>query len=328
VTALKMFKKHPQTRLFINNRKFSNHLELEKEFEGRFFYNHKSHVAQNLKKNDLLIIDEIQRCDKEFIEKLLEKGVKIIGFGDENQVFENQALKFKDLLKKAKKITHVGMFRQDKEINKIIKYLVSNNKKKFTIGPKQILDKAVAKFSSINFEKKEILELNDFREICICAIEITLEKKFKKKFFFTIINDLDIFYKNYKENSNLKRKMCTLIETSKNEFHRNNQTDLKKFGMSILNSKNDRTFATDMNLYEIGTCFNVVSFELNWIYIYIDSEYNNDFFENELISGELYTLMTRAKIGVVIYCKDIELYMELNSRFKNIDTSSIEYSNE
>ena len=157
---------------------------------------------------------------------------------------------------------------------------------------------------------------------------ITLEKKFKKKFFFTIINDLDIFYKNYKENSNPKRKMCTLIETSKNEFYRNNQTDLKKFGMSILNSKDDRTFATDTNLYEIGTCFNVVSFELNWIYIYIDSEYNNDFFKNELISGELYTLMTRAKIGVVIYCKDIELYMELNSRFKNIDTSSIEYSNE
>lgn len=290
VMALKLFFELENTKLLILNPKLYFSLNLT-----YYYYQNKASykttdVLENLNDEDILIIDEAQRLDKNQILDIVNSGNKIIFFGDDKQSFGEHGNLFTSL--------------------ELRKFIEENTNKKFYIRnlkkSKRYSDEVSTIIENLtSLTPHRIKNVNDYEVNIFCANEEEFIKKYENtKGLKKIYVPFSVFW----------GKIITIngIDFRMAEFTEN--------GFSVYENINP-------NL--IGHTLHALSFDVDHGFIYLPtikvvrSNRKNQLFYNETVEddekvtkfmNELNILFSRGRKSLNIFVNDIEAYLFLKAR--------------
>lgn len=294
VVAYKLLFENPDAIMLMMNKKFYFSLGLQKYFRDGKCYFGTDTLRQHDYSDKILIIDECQRLSKNELLDIINKSKAAVIFGDLNQSFMPNDLNMDE--------------------NELIEYLKENNvyscKKQLKRSKRynDSVDKALSYLSSKDNSLGKNIKLEDY--------EINL------------YNDEMQFLKKYQETISGKKMFTTYNNRSKNEIVIANE----KFTMA---DSEFHTFAI-VNGFDkyIGHSLHAISFDVENNFVYLDnigivSRRNKDVLYrkdypmviesviNQTLN-ELNVLFTRGKKSLNIYVDDLEAYLYLNRKIKQI----------
>ena len=294
VVAFKIFFENEDTLFLIMNQKFYNSLGLTKFFiTGRCFFGSDTFLRQDLS-NKIVIIDEVQRLTKEKILEIIKLSKATILFGDSGQAFMPNDLNL-DGHKLVQYLKDNGIYVHNKELKR---------SKRFNDSVEKTLNFLSSRVQSL----KENIILEDYK--------------------INLFYDVNDFLNSYHSCKGSK-KMFTTYD------YRDNTSLL--IGDEIFNmaDRDFYTFSISVG-YEnyIGHTLHAISFDVENNYVYlknvrvkrrkgkdilVKSEIDN--INEEKITkflNELNILFTRGKKSLNIYTDDLEVYLFLNKKLKQI----------
>ena len=292
VVAFKLFFENQNTLFLIMNQKFYNSLGLTKFFiSGRCFFGSDTFLKQDLS-DRIVIIDEVQRLTKEKILEIIKASKATIIFGDTGQSF----------------------MPNDLDGHKLVQYLKDNS---IYVHSKEL--KRSKRFNdsvekTLNFLSSRVQSLKE---------NIVLED-YKINLFY----DVNDFLNSYHTCKGGKKMFTTY------DYH--NSTSLL-IGDEIfyMADRDFYTFSISVG-YEnyIGHTLHAISFDVENNYIYLKNvsvkrkrgkdllvKSDGDNRSEEKITkflNELNILFTRGKKSLNIYTNDLEVYLFLNKKLKQI----------
>ena len=294
VVAFKLFFENDDTLFLIMNQKFYNSLGLTKYFiTGRCFFGTDTFMSQDLT-DKIVIIDEVQRLSKETILKIIKKSKATVLFGDTGQSFMPNDLEL-DGHKLINYLKEKGVYVHSKELKRSKRY--NDN-----------VEKALNYLSSRSNMLKENIILEDYK--------------------INIFYDANDFLNSYHLCKDGKKMFTTY------SYH---QEPSIMIGDEIYYMA-DRDFytfsiAAGPENY-IGHTLHAISFDVENCYVYLKnvciiskkgkdiliSKDNVNIDEEKIkkLLNELNILFTRGKKTLNIYTDDLEVYLFLNKKLKNI----------
>ncbi len=294
VVAFKLFFENENTLFLIMNQKFYNSLGLTKFFiSGRCFFGSDTFLRQDLS-NKIVIIDEVQRLTKEKILEIIKSSKSTIIFGDSGQSFMPNDL--------------------DLDGHKLVQYLKDND---IYVHCKEL--KRSKRFNdsvekTLNFLSSRVQTLKE---------NIVLED-----YSINLFYDVNDFLNSYHTCKGGK-KMFTTYD------YRDNSSLLIGDEIFHMADKDFYTFSISVG-YEnyIGHTLHAISFDVENNYIYLKNvsvkrkkgkdilvKSDGDNRSEEKITkflNELNILFTRGKKSLSIYTNNLEVYLFLNKKLKQI----------
>ncbi len=294
VIAFKLFFENENTRFLIMNQKFYNALGLTKYFvKGRCFFGSNTFLNQDLS-DKIVIIDEVQRLNKEKILEIINASKATILFGDASQSFMVEDLDL-DGHKLIPYLSENGVYVCNKELKRSKRYNES-------------VEKALNYLSSRSEQLKENIVLEDYK------IKLYYDsKEFLNSYHYCMGGKKMFTTYDYKDDSSLIIGDETFY-IARGDFY--------NFSISIGPE------------YYLGHTLHAISFDVENNYIYLknvcvvnknnkdflakkDSDYNDEEQIRKFLN-ELNILFTRGKKSLNIYTEDIEVYLLLNKKLKNV----------
>lgn len=294
VVAFKLFFENEDTMFLIMNQKFYNSLGLTKFFiAGRCFFGSDTFLKQDLS-DRIVIIDEVQRLNKEKILEIINESKATILFGDSGQAFMPNDLEL-DGHKLVKYLKDNGIYVHNKELKRSKRYNDS-------------VEKTLNFLSSRSLSLKENIVLEDYKISLFYDVNDFLNSyhscKGGKKMFTTY---------DYRD--------CSNILIGDEIF---NMADKEFYTFAI---------STGPENY-IGHTLHAISFDVENNYIYLKNvcvinkngkdilikKDDNSINEEKIAKflNELNILFTRGKKTLNIYTNDLEVYLYLNKKLKSI----------
>lgn len=294
VVAFKMFFENENTMFLIMNQKFYNSLGLTKYFiDGRCFFGTDAFLKNDLSEK-IVIIDEVQRLSKEKILQIIKSSKATVLFGDTGQAFMTTDLD----LDGHKLITYLkenGIYTYEKELKRSKRYNDS-------------VEKALNFLTSRNLSLNEKLILEDY----------------KINLFYDVTEFLNVYH-----NCKGAKKMYTTYD------YKHCSTLLIGDEIFTMAAKDFYEFSISTG-YEnyIGHTLHAISFDVENNFVFLRNVcvinkskkdiLSNKFFDistQENITkflNELNILFTRGKKTLNIYTEDLEVYLYLNKKLKDI----------
>ena len=294
VVAFKLFFENENVMFLIMNQKFYNSLGLTKFFiTGRCFFGSDTFLKQDLS-DKIVIIDEVQRLNKEKILEIINASKATVLFGDSGQAFMPNDLEL-DGHKLVNYLKENGIYVHNKELKRSKRYNDS-------------VEKALNFLSSRSLSLKENIVLEDYKINLFYDVNDFLTSyhscKGGKKMFTTY---------DYKDISSMLIG-DEIFYMADREFY--------AFAIS----------AGPENY--LGHTLHAISFDVENNYICLKNvcvvnkkgkdllmRKNDDSFNEERITkflNELNILFTRGKKTLNIYTDDLEVYLYLNKKLKSI----------
>lgn len=294
VVAFKLFFENEDTMFLIMNQKFYNSLGLTKFFiAGRCYFGSDTFLKQDLS-DKIVIIDEVQRLNKEKILEIISASKATILFGDSGQAFMPNDLEL-DGHKLVSYLKDNGIYVHNKELKRSKRYNDS-------------VEKTLNFLSSRALSLKENIVLEDYKINLYYDVNDFLNSyhscKGGKKMFTTY---------DYRDSSTILIG-DEIFYMADREFY--------TFAIS-----------TGPENY-IGHTLHAISFDVENNYIYLKNvcvankkgkdilikkeESSNTEEKITKFLNELSILFTRGKKTLNIYTTDFEVYLYLNKKLKNI----------
>ena len=294
VVAFKLFFENENTMFLITNQKFYNSLGLTKYFiEGRCFFGTDTFLKNDLSEK-IVIIDEVQRLSKEKILEIITSSKATVLFGDTGQAFMSTDLD----LEGHKLISYLkenGIYTCEKELKRSKRYNDS-------------VERALNFLTSRNLSLQEKVILEDYKINLFYDASDFLSAyhscKGSKKMYTTY---------DYKHCSTLLigDEIFTMAERNFYEF----------------------SISTGYENY-IGHTLHAISFDVenNFVFlrnVCVINKAKKDILANKILTtptqenitkflNELNILFTRGKKTLNIYTEDLEVYLYLNKKLKDI----------
>lgn len=294
VVAFKLFFENENTMFLIMNQKFYNSLGLTKFFvSGRCFFGSDTFLKQNLS-NKIVIVDEVQRLNKEKILEIINASKATILFGDSGQAFMPNDLEL-DGHKLVNYLKENGIYVHHKELKRSKRYNDS-------------VEKALNFLSSRSLSLKENIVLEDYK--------------------INLFYDINDFLNSYHSCKGGKKMFTTYDYRDVSPMLIGNEifsmADREFYTFAI--STGPEKF--------LGHTLHAISFDVENNYIYLnnvcvaskkgkdvlikkDNEPNNEEKITKFLN-ELNILFTRGKKSLNIYTNDLEVYLYLNKKLKSI----------
>ena len=294
VAAFKLFFENEDFVFLIMNQKFYNSLGLIKYFAaGRCYFGSDTFLKQNLS-NKIVIVDEVQRLNKETILKIVTHSKAAILFGDPGQAFMPNDLEL--------------------DGHRLVEYLRNNNIYVYNKDLKRskryndMVEKALNFLSSRAGLLKENIEIEDYK--------------------INIFYDSKEFLKSYHSCKGGKKMFTTYDNRLNSSVIIGNEkfyiADKEIYSFAII---------AGLEEY-IGHTLHAISFDVENNYIYLNNikvinkkgkdilfNKNGNLNNEEEITkflNELNILFTRGKKSLNIYTEDFEVYLYLNQKLKSI----------
>ncbi len=295
VIAFKIFFENENTMFLIMNQKFYNSLGLTKYFvEGRCFFGTDTFLRQDLS-DKIVIIDEAQRLTKEKILEIINASKGTIIFGDAGQSFMPTDLDI-DGHKLVEYLRNNDIFVHNKEIKR---------SKRFNDS----VEKALNYLSSRTIIPKKIIDVEDYK--------------------INLFYDINDFLESYHSCKGGKKMFTTF------DYHEQS-TMLIGDEIFTMADRDYYSFAISLGPERfIGHTLHAISFDVENNYIYLKdvgviskrgkdvlckkSESKNSEEKITKFLNELNILFTRGKKTLNIFTDDLEVYLYLNRKLKNIN---------
>ena len=294
VVAFKLFFENKNTLFLILNQKFYNSLGLTKFFiSGRCYFGSDTFLKQDLS-DKIVIIDEVQRLTKEKILEITQASKATIIFGDTGQSFMSNDL--------------------DLDGHKLVQYLKDNDI--------YVHCKELKRSKRFNDSVEKTLNFLSSR------VQILKENIVLEDYSINLFYDVNDFLKSYHTCKDGKKMFTTY------DYH-NKSSLLIGDEIFYMADRDFYTFSISVG-YEnyIGHTLHAISFDVENNYIYLKNvsvkrkngkdilvKSDGDNKSEEKITkflNELNILFTRGKKSLNIYTNDLEVYLLLNKKLKQI----------